>query len=124
VAENTATPAERDTENEVEPDYRFTLANERTFLAWQRTALGLIAAAVAVGQLLPDFPISWARYATSGVLTVLAMLAAGIGLVRFRQVDGAMRDGRPLPRNPLPVVLSCGLILVALLGLLLLAVRI
>src|SRR3984893_15268857 len=33
---------------EGEPDYRFTLANERTFLAWQRTALGLLAAAVAV----------------------------------------------------------------------------
>ena len=107
----------------MELDYRFTLANERTFLAWQRTALGLIAAAVAVGQLLPDFPISWARYATSGVLTALAMLAAGIGLIRFRQVDAAMRQGRPLPSSPLPVVLSCGLILVALLGLLLLAVR-
>ena len=26
-----------------EPDYRFTLANERTFLAWVRTALGLLA---------------------------------------------------------------------------------
>jgi putative membrane protein len=107
-----------------EPDYRFTLANERTFLAWQRTALGLIAAAVAVGQLLPEFPISWARYATSGLLTLLAMLAAGIGLRRFSQVDVAMRSGLPLPRNPLPVVLSCGLILVALLGLFLLAVRI
>jgi putative membrane protein len=33
---------------EFEPDYRFTLANERTFLAWERTALGLLAAAVAV----------------------------------------------------------------------------
>ena len=31
----------------IEPDYRFTLANERTFLAWQRTSLGLMAAAVA-----------------------------------------------------------------------------
>jgi putative membrane protein len=28
-----------------EPDYRFTLANERTFLAWIRTALALLAAA-------------------------------------------------------------------------------
>ena len=39
---------------EGEPDYRFTLANERTFLAWQRTALGLLAAAVAVVQLVPE----------------------------------------------------------------------
>ena len=29
------------------PDYRFTLANERTFLAWIRTALALMAGAVA-----------------------------------------------------------------------------
>jgi len=38
---------DNDSVPEVEPDYRFTLANERTFLAWQRTALGLLAAAVA-----------------------------------------------------------------------------
>lgn len=38
-----------------EPDYRFTLANERTFLAWIRTALALIAGGVAVAQLLPRF---------------------------------------------------------------------
>ena len=41
-----------DADPEFEPDYRFTLANERTFLAWQRTALGLLAAAVAVVQLV------------------------------------------------------------------------
>lgn len=41
-----------DTATDVEPDYRFTLANERTFLAWQRTALGLLAAAVALVQLV------------------------------------------------------------------------
>ncbi len=33
------------------PDYRFTLANERTFLAWIRTALGFFTAAIAVDQL-------------------------------------------------------------------------
>ncbi len=42
-----------DTAPDLEPDYRFTLANERTFLAWQRTALGLLAAAVAVVQFVP-----------------------------------------------------------------------
>jgi uncharacterized membrane protein YidH (DUF202 family) len=43
-----------DGDAEFEPDYRFTLANERTFLAWQRTALGLLAAAVAVVHLVPE----------------------------------------------------------------------
>ena len=42
---------------EFEPDYRFTLANERTFLAWERTALGLLAAAVAVVQLVPELAV-------------------------------------------------------------------
>ena len=42
---------------EQEPDYRFTLANERTFLAWIRTALALIAGGVAVVQLVPAFGV-------------------------------------------------------------------
>ncbi|GAM70385.1 inner membrane protein [Vibrio sp. JCM 19236] len=36
------------------PDYRFSLANERTYLAWIRTALALLAGAIAVDQLTPD----------------------------------------------------------------------
>jgi putative membrane protein len=55
---------------EGEPDYRFTLANERTFLAWQRTALGLLAAAVAVVQLVP-------AYLAVG-LTMVGMLTLGL----------------------------------------------
>lgn len=34
-----------------EPDVRFTLANERTFLAWIRTSLAFLAVAVAVDTL-------------------------------------------------------------------------
>ena len=56
MAENSDTGPE-----EHEPDYRFTLANERTFLAWQRTALGLLAAAVALVQLVPELTIPGAR---------------------------------------------------------------
>lgn len=37
------------------PDYRFSLANERTFLAWIRTSLGFLAAGVGLDQLAPDF---------------------------------------------------------------------
>ena len=51
-----ASDTERGADSAVEQelDYRFTLANERTFLAWQRTALGLRAAAVALVQLVPE----------------------------------------------------------------------
>ncbi len=44
-----------DDDHEREPDYRFTLANERTFLAWLRTSLSLLAAGIAVVQLIPAF---------------------------------------------------------------------
>lgn len=94
---------------EFEPDYRFTLANERTFLAWQRTALGLLAAAVAVVQLLPELGVPGARHALGAVLAVLAALTAGVGLRRWQQVDRAMRRGLPLPRHPTPVYLGVGL---------------
>ncbi len=46
---------------ETEPDVRFTYANERTFLAWNRTALALIATGVAATQLLPRFHVTWGR---------------------------------------------------------------
>jgi uncharacterized membrane protein YidH (DUF202 family) len=35
------------------PDYRFTLANERIFLAWIRTSLALVAGGIAVVRLGP-----------------------------------------------------------------------
>ncbi len=54
---------------EQEPDYRFTLANERTFLAWIRTALALIAGGVAVVQFVPQFGVAGVRHALSVVLT-------------------------------------------------------
>ncbi|WP_283215114.1 DUF202 domain-containing protein [Pseudofrankia sp. DC12] len=43
-----------------DPDYRFSLANERTFLAWIRTALALLAGGIAVVQIVPSFSIGWA----------------------------------------------------------------
>lgn len=100
---------------ECEPDYRFTLANERTFLAWLRTALALLAAAVAVVQLVPEFAIPGARQVVGGLLAGLAMIAAGAGLYRWEQVDHAIRRGLPLPRHQVPRLLTGGLILVALL---------
>ncbi len=107
----------RDSASEFEPDYRFTLANERTFLAWERTALGLLAAAVAVVQLVPELTIPGARHVLGVVLAVLATVTAGVGLRRWEQVDRAIRSGMPLPRHPMPVYLAVGLIVVGLLTL-------
>ena len=107
----------------VEPDYRFTLANERTFLAWERTALGLLAAAVAVVQLVPELSIAGARHVLGAVLALLAILTAGMGILRWEQVDRAMRRGLPFPRHPTPVYLGIGLVVVGLLTLGLVAIK-
>lgn len=91
-----------------EPDARFTLANERTFLAWIRTSLGLLAAGVAVVQFAPDLGFTGARTVAGLVFVVLAVLSAGGGLVRWRAVDAAMRHDTPLPALRLPWVLVAG----------------
>ena len=79
-----------------EPDYRFTLANERTFLAWIRTSLGLVVAGLAVD--LVDLP---ARAVLGHVLAVtliaLALMAAACAWVRWVLAEHAMRRGQPLP---------------------------
>jgi putative membrane protein len=106
-----------------EPDYRFTLANERTFLAWQRTALGLLAAAVAVIQFVPDMRVPGARHILGLTLTVLSMVTAGVGLWRWRQVDRAMRTGTTLPRHPTPGYLAVGLCVIGLLVFIVAVVR-
>jgi putative membrane protein len=100
-----------------EPDYRFTLANERTFLAWQRTALGLLAAAVAVIQFVPSLSVPGARHALGLLLGALSVATATIGIRRWVQSDRAMRAGEPLPRQPSPVLLGVGLVVITLLAL-------
>jgi len=97
-----------------EPDYRFTLANERTFLAWQRTALGLLAATVALLQLVPGPAVQGMQYILSTALGMLAIVSTGAGLLRWRQVDRAIRCSARLPHNRTPALLASGL---AVLGL-------
>lgn len=98
-----------------EPDYRFTLANERTFLAWQRTALGLLAAAVGVVQFLPELALPGLRHLLGGVIGVVAMLTSAAGLHRWAQVDRAIRGDEPLPRPSTPIYLAVALLSVGLL---------
>ena len=79
-----------------EIDYRFSLANERTYLAWIRTALALIGGGLAAAKGL-SFHHDWARWAVAGppmvAGTALAIGAAG----RWRIYERAMRAGEPLP---------------------------
>jgi inner membrane protein YidH len=99
-----------------EPDYRFTLANERTFLAWQRTALGLLAAMVAMLQFVPGPAVQGMQYILSTVLGMLAIVSTGAGLLRWRQVDRAIRRTERLPHNRTPALLASGLAGLGLVG--------
>ncbi|WP_158887764.1 YidH family protein [Amycolatopsis anabasis] len=101
-------------EDGTEPDYRFTLANERTFLAWLRTALGLLAAGVAVHQLVPRFAVPSTRTVLALVFVGLSAVLAATSYPRWRKVQQAMRRGEPLPRNGLVLVLATGILLLAL----------
>ncbi|GAA3846332.1 MULTISPECIES: YidH family protein [Amycolatopsis] len=89
-----------------EPDYRFTLANERTFLAWLRTALALIAGAVALMQFVPQFSIAGLRGVLAALLAVTGTLLAAFAYRRWARVQRAMRNKRPLPMTWLPVVVG------------------
>lgn len=82
-----------------EPDYRFSLANERTFLAWVRTSLALVAAAVAVVQLVPPFRIPVAGVAIGVALAATALAASFLAYRRWGQNERAMRHAAPLPHS-------------------------
>lgn len=79
------------------PDERFTLANERTFLAWMRTALGLLAAGIAVTYVVPDFSTVTVRALLGLALVGLSCLTAVEGLRRWRRVDRALAGGSSMP---------------------------
>jgi len=96
-----------------EPDYRFTLANERTFLAYVRTALALDAGGLAAAQFLHPSAIHL-RLAIAVVLVVLGVLVAALGYSRWLATDRAMREGAPLPPIRLPLVLGVGMAVVSI----------
>ncbi|MFE4593902.1 YidH family protein [Streptomyces laurentii] len=95
------------------PDYRFSLANERTFLAWLRTALALIGGGFAVAQFLPD--LAWGpRVALSLALLVAGVLCALRAVNHWVRIERAMRRDEDLPASRFPAVLSLTVALVAL----------
>lgn len=95
------------------PDVRFSLANERTLLAYQRTAIGLIAASVGVLHFLR-------HGATSYVLTVLllitGLIASGGGYWRYRRTARAIADDRPLEIGPVPQLMAAAMLLCVVLA--------
>jgi putative membrane protein len=99
---------------ETEPDARFTLANQRTFLSWSRTALALVAAGLGIVQLLPPFPgVPWGRRVIGVPLIVLGAVTAVAAYREWTRTQRALRRGDPLPRSILPLILAATIGIVA-----------
>ena len=103
-----------------EPDPRFTFANERTFLAWQRTALALIGGGIAVTQILPPFDLPGGRYILGLPLILLGGIVAFIAYGRWADNQQALRLGEPLPghwlHRVLGIAIAAGAVLAAVLA--------
>lgn len=99
--------AERLLPGGTEPDPRFTLANERTFLAWIRTSMALLAGGIAIEAFTADLFIEPVRQGIAILLLGLGMLLSAGSAVRWLRVERSMRNKAPLPL-PLIVPLLAG----------------
>jgi putative membrane protein len=105
---------------DAEPDARFTFANERTFLAWSRTALALVTAGLAIIQLLPAFPgVPWGRRVIGIPLILLGAVVIIVSYLEWMANQRALRRGEPVGHSRLPWIMTvtiaaAGLIAVAL----------
>jgi putative membrane protein len=104
--------------DEQEPDYRFTLANERTYLAYLRTSLACYAGGLSAVQFLDLGPDRWPARII-GVVLVTAGIITTAGAFRRWQLNlTAMRTGGSLPVTRLPLMLGATIAVVGLIGLL------
>ena len=108
-------PAPAGASDSSEPDARFTFANERTFLAWSRTALALVIGGLAIVQLLPPFPgVPWGRHVIG---TPLILLGGAVSVISYFEWQGnqrALRRGEALTRARLPQILAVAIAGIAL----------
>lgn len=91
-----------------EPDPRFTLANERTFLAWIRTSLAMLAGGIAVEAFTTDIFRPEIRTSLAVLLLSLALIIGGGAFFRWLNVERAMRNAKPLPLPLIAPILSLG----------------
>jgi len=98
---------QRPGDDETEPDPRFTFANERTFLAWSRTALALVVAGLGIVQLLPPFPgVPYGRHLLGVPLIVFGAVVAVTAYHEWTRSQRAMRRKQPLPRSVMPTIMA------------------
>jgi putative membrane protein len=95
-------------EEGVDPDARFSLANERTFLAWIRTSLAFVAAGIGVDAFVTDAP-DWLRKSLACLLIVIGGTLAATAFGRWLRSELALRRSAPLPVNQLAPFIAFGL---------------
>jgi len=103
---------------EQEPDYRFTLANERTYLAYLRTSLACYAGGLSAVQFLDLGPDRRPARIIGIVLVTAGIFTTAGAFRRWQNNQTAMRTGGPLPVTKLPLVLGATIAVVGLIGLL------
>ena len=92
-----------------EPDPRFSLANERTFLSWIRTSIALMAAGVVLESL--DVPIEPnLRLFSAVVFVALAFLSALQAWLGWFRTEKAIRSGEPLNGPSVGPLLTVGML--------------
>ena len=106
-----------------QPDVQLSFANERTFLAWERTALGLITAGLAITQLLPSFDFPGGRRLIGLPLIALGTVIAAVSFWEWRRNQEAIRYDRPLPGSRLPLIVAVVVSVVAVFGFVLVIVE-
>lgn len=103
----------------VDPDYRFTLANERTFLSWIRTSLALVAGGLGSIVVLKDIE----GVEVIGVMVLaLAFVTASTAFRRWSLNERAMRLEQPLPASYLPQITAIGVGLIGVAAVILLVI--
>jgi putative membrane protein len=100
-----------------EPDYRMSLAAERTYLAYIRTGIALLAGGVAVVGALPHVGYSALRRVIGVVLVLAGLLVASTARPRWREIDAAIRRGAPLPRARASLPIAAAVVVAGVLAL-------
>lgn len=113
---------DRAADAETDPDPRLTFANERTLLAWNRTALALVAGGLAVSQLVK------VRFGGVAFVSALALIAFGAflsfaGYRNWQRNDRALRLGKPITPTSLPRLLTYGIGILAIAAVVLAVLR-
>lgn len=102
-----------------DPDVRFSLANERTFLAWGRTSLAIIATGLAVARLLPLGDRPGLQVAAGALLAAAGTILAVWAFRDYRRADAAIRRGDAVARSSLPAALLATIVVGGLIALVL-----